>query len=191
MGKIYYVMGKSCSGKDTIYRRLTERHPELHTIIPYTTRPIREGERDGVEYFFVDQERMEEMQTSGRIIELRSYNTVRGVWNYFTADDGQICLKENSYLMIGTLESYQSMRDYFGKDALVPIYVEVEDGIRLERAIGRERKQIRPQYEEMCRRFLADAKDFSEDNLMRAGIIKRFNNVDLEQCLSEIEDCIR
>ena len=73
-------MGKSCSGKDTIYRRLTERHPELHTIIPYTTRPIREGERDGVEYFFVDQERMEEMQTSGRIIELRSYNTVRGVW---------------------------------------------------------------------------------------------------------------
>lgn len=191
MGKIYYVMGKSCSGKDTIYRRLTERHPELHTIIPYTTRPIREGERDGVEYFFVDQERMEEMQTSGRIIELRSYNTVRGVWNYFTADDGQICLKENSYLMIGTLESYQSMRDYFGKDALVPIYVEVEDGIRLERAIGRERKQIRPQYEEMCRRFLADAKDFSEDNLMRAGIIKRFNNVDLEQCLSEIEECIR
>ncbi len=191
MGKIYYVMGKSCSGKDTIYRRLTERHPELHTIIPYTTRPIREGERDGVEYFFVDQERMEEMQTSGRIIELRSYNTVRGVWNYFTADDGQICLKENSYLMIGTLESYQSMRDYFGKDALVPIYVEVEDGIRLERAIGRERKQIRPQYEEMCRRFLADAKDFSEDNLMRAGIIKRFDNMDLEQCLSEIEDCIR
>ena len=191
MGKIYYVMGKSCSGKDTIYRRLTERHPELHTIIPYTTRPIREGERDGVEYFFADQERMEEMQTSGRIIELRSYNTVRGVWNYFTADDGQICLKENSYLMIGTLESYQSMRDYFGKDALVPIYVEVEDGIRLERAIGRERKQIRPQYEEMCRRFLADAKDFSEDNLMRAGIIKRFNNVDLEQCLSEIEEYIR
>ena len=191
MGKIYYVMGKSCSGKDTIYRRLTERHPELHTIIPYTTRPIREGERDGVEYFFADQERMEEMQTSGRIIELRSYNTVRGVWTYFTADDGQICLQENSYLMIGTLESYQSMRDYFGKDALVPIYVEVEDGIRLERAIGRERKQIRPQYEEMCRRFLADAKDFSEDNLMRAGIIKRFNNVDLEQCLSEIEEYIR
>ena len=191
MGKIYYVMGKSCSGKDTIYRRLTERHPELHTIVPYTTRPIREGERDGVEYFFVDQERMEEMRTSGRIIELRSYNTVRGIWNYFTADDGQICLQENSYLMIGTLESYQSMRDYFGKDALVPIYVEVEDGIRLERAIGRERKQIRPQYEEMCRRFLADAKDFSEDNLMRAGITKRFDNMDLEQCLSEIEDCIR
>ena len=56
MGKIYYVMGKSCSGKDTIYRRLTERHPELRVVVPYTTRPIREGEQDGVEYFFVDRE---------------------------------------------------------------------------------------------------------------------------------------
>lgn len=191
MGKIYYVMGKSCSGKDTIYRRLTERHPELRVIVPYTTRPIREGEQDGVEYFFVDREKMEEMQAAGRIIELRSYNTVLGVWNYFTADDGQIDLASHSYLIIGTLVSYEAMRDYYGAEALVPIYVEVEDGMRLERAIGRERKQAKPQYEEMCRRFLADAEDFSEEKLCRAGITKRFVNTDLEQCLKEIETFIR
>ena len=191
MGKIYYVMGKSCSGKDTIYRRLTERHPELRVVVPYTTRPIREGEQDGVEYFFVDREKMEEMQAAGRIIELRSYNTVLGVWNYFTADDGQIDLASHSYLIIGTLVSYEAMRDYYGVKALVPIYVEVEDGTRLERAIGRERKQAKPQYEEMCRRFLADAEDFSEEKLRRAGITKRFVNTDLEQCLKEIETFIR
>ena len=191
MGKIYYVMGKSCSGKDTIYRRLTERHPELRVIVPYTTRPIREGEQDGVEYFFVDREKMEEMQAAGRIIELRSYNTVLGVWNYFTADDGQIDLASHSYLIIGTLVSYEAMRDYYGAEALVPIYVEVEDGTRLERAIGRERKQAKPQYEEMCHRFLADAEDFSEEKLCRAGITKRFVNTDLEQCLKEIETFIR
>ena len=191
MGRIFCLMGKSSSGKDTLYKMLRERYPELCAVVPYTTRPIRENESDGVEYFFVDNRTFHELEAQGRVIESRSYDTKCGVWTYFTADDGQICLQENSYLMIGTLESYQSMRDYFGKDALVPIYVEVEDGIRLERAIGRERKQIRPQYEEMCRRFLADAKDFSEDNLMRAGIIKRFNNVDLEQCLSEIEEYIR
>lgn len=191
MGKIYYVMGKSCSGKDTIYRRLTERHPELRVVVPYTTRPIREGEQDGVEYFFVDREKMEEMRAAGRIIELRSYNTVLGVWNYFTADDGQIDLAAHSYLIIGTLVSYQAMRDYYGAEALVPIYVEVEDGTRLERAIGRERKQAKPQYEEMCRRFLADAEDFSEEKLRRAGITKRFVNTDLEQCLEEIDTYIR
>ena len=191
MGKIYYVMGKSCSGKDTIYRRLTERHPELRVVVPYTTRPIREGEQDGVEYFFVDREKMEEMRAAGRIIELRSYNTVLGVWNYFTADDGQIDLAAHSYLIIGTLVSYEAMRDYYGAEALVPIYVEVEDGTRLERAIGRERKQAKPQYEEMCRRFLADAEDFSEEKLRRAGITKRFVNTDLEQCLEEIDTYIR
>lgn len=191
MGKIYYVMGKSCSGKDTIYRRLAERNPGLRAVVPYTTRPIREGERDGVEYFFVDRKKLEEMQEAGRIIERRSYNTVLGVWDYFTADDGQIDLTAHSYLMIGTLVSYEAVRDYFGVEALVPIYVEVEDGMRLERAIGREREQAKPQYEEMCRRFLADAEDFSEVKLHRAGITKRFVNTDLEQCLKEIETFIR
>ena len=43
MGKIYYVMGKSSSGKDTVYKKLMERHPGFRTIVPYTTRPIRRG----------------------------------------------------------------------------------------------------------------------------------------------------
>ena len=52
MGKIFYLMGKSASGKDTIYKKVKEQLPELKTIVIYTTRPIREGEQDGVEYFF-------------------------------------------------------------------------------------------------------------------------------------------
>ena len=49
MGHIFYVMGKSASGKDTIYKILRERLPQIRTVVPYTTRPIRAGERDGVE----------------------------------------------------------------------------------------------------------------------------------------------
>ena len=51
MGKIYYIMGKSSSGKDTLYKELLQRLPELKPLILYTTRPMREGERNGVEYF--------------------------------------------------------------------------------------------------------------------------------------------
>ena len=69
MGKIYYVMGKSSSGKDTIYKKLLKTYPELHTIVPYTTRPIRDGEQDGVEYFFIDRLRLSDMEESGQIIE--------------------------------------------------------------------------------------------------------------------------
>ena len=128
MGKIYYVMGKSSSGKDTVYKKLLERHPGFRTIVPYTTRPIREGERDGVEYFFVDDERLREMQEAEQVIEVRSYNTRCGIWTYFTADDGQIDLKTHDYLVIGTLVSYRALREYFGAEKLLPVYIEVEDG---------------------------------------------------------------
>ncbi len=188
MGKIYYVMGKSASGKDTIYKKMMEGHQELRTIVPYTTRPIREGERDGVEYFFVDDERLRQMQEADQVIEVRSYNTRCGIWTYFTADDGQINLKSYNYLVIGTLVSYRALRDYFGEEYLVPVYIEVEAGLRLSRALERERGQDAPKYAEMCRRFLADEEDFSEENLRQAGITKRFQNVELNSCIKEIEE---
>ena len=191
MGKIYYVMGKSSSGKDTIYKKMLETHPGFRTIVPYTTRPIREGERDGVEYFFVDAERLREMQESEQVIEVRSYNTKCGIWTYFTADDGQIDLDAHDYLVIGTLVSYRALREYFGEEKLLPVYIEVEDGLRLARAVERERRQAEPKYSELCRRFLADEEDFSEENLKKAGITRRFENRDLGICLAEIEDYIR
>ena len=186
MGKIVYIMGKSSSGKDTIFQRLKEALPEFKTIVLYTTRPIRAGEQDGVEYHFVKEETLKAFEEKGQIIELRAYNTVHGVWKYFTADDGQINLEKENYLVIGTLESYEQMKKYFGEDALLPIYVQVEDGIRLGRALERERRQQIPKYEELCRRFLADSQDFSEENIARAGIEARFENVELESCVSEI-----
>lgn len=185
MGKIFYLMGKSASGKDTIYKKIKEVMPVLKPIIIYTTRPIREGERDGREYFFVNEERLKNLQEAGKVIELRAYDTVHGIWKYFTADDGQFDGDDN-YLAIGTLESYIQLRNYFGEERIVPIYVEVDDGLRLERALARERMQANPKYEEMCRRFLADASDFSEENLRNARITRRFRNIEMNQCVDEI-----
>lgn len=187
MGKIYYIMGKSSSGKDTIYKKLMERMSgKLKTVTGYTTRPMREGETEGVEYFFVDNEKYKEMCRQGIVIESRDYDTVYGVWSYFTADDGQIETEKNDYLLIGTLESYRKLRDYYGKENIVPLYIEVDDGDRLLRALQREKKQEVPKYEEMCRRFLADQKDFCEENLEECGIIKRYKNTDLEKCIREV-----
>ena len=163
MGKIFYVMGKSASGKDTIYKELRERIPELKTVVLYTTRPIRDGETEGVEYHFTTAERLGDFRREKRLIEERTYQTVYGPWSYFTVDDGQICLdRKDSYLMIGTLESYEKMRGYFGENGLVPVYIEVDDGVRLERALQREKGQKEPKYKELCRRFLAAEEDFKE-----------------------------
>ena len=185
MSKIFYLMGKSASGKDTIYKKIKEQMPELKTIVIYTTRPIREGEKEGVEYHFVNDDKLQEFQKAGKVIELREYNTVHGVWKYFTADDGQFDAEDN-YIAIGTLESYKGMREHLGEERLVPIYIEVDDGVRLERALQRERKQAEPKYEEMCRRFLADAADFSVEKLNEAGITRKFFNADVEKCVDEI-----
>ena len=192
MGKIFCLMGKSSSGKDTIYRELFKRQDiSLKKIIPYTTRPIREGEEEGREYHFCNEDQVTQLQNANKIVELRAYDTVYGVWKYFTVDDGQVDLADNSYLLIGTLETYIKIRQYYGAAQVVPVYIEVEDGERLLRAIAREKEQKIPKYTEMCRRFLADSEDFSEEKLKEAGVSVRFENEKLENTIDKVAAYIR
>lgn len=189
MGKLFYMMGKSSSGKDTVYRRLlTEGEPALRTLVPYTTRPMRAGEENGREYFFTDKEGLDELRAQGKVIEERLYMTWHGPWYYFTVDDGQIDLEAADYLVIGTLESFLAVKKYYGEERVLPIYIEVDDGERLARALARERAQENPKYEELCRRFLADAEDFSEEKLEAAGIMRRFPNDELERCIAQVRE---
>lgn len=189
MYKIACIMGKSATGKDHIYKALLgDETLGLRKVIMYTTRPMREGECDGVEYYFTDDAHADKLADEGRIIEMRTYNTVYGPWKYFTADDGQIDLQNGRYLVIGTLEAYLKYVKYYGKDVVMPIYIETEDGIRLERALERERSQKVPKYKEMCRRFIADCEDFSEENLLAGGIDVRYeNNGDIQDCIDKIK----
>ena len=189
MGKIFYLMGKSASGKDTIYKRIKEEAESLKEIVIYTTRPMREGEQEGREYHFVSEQEFQSLLDTGKVIEHREYLTVHGPWIYFTVDDGQFDGEED-FLAIGTLESYVASKKYFGEGILVPIYIEVDDGVRLQRALDRERAQDKPKYKEMCRRYIADSDDFSEEKIMEAGITKRFENDVFENCLEEITDYI-
>lgn len=194
MAEIAFIMGKSASGKDKIYKALCEDEElNLNTITMYTTRPMRSGETDGVEYHFVDDAVADKLKDAGKIIEMRCYDTVYGMWKYFTVDDGQVNLNSGDrYIVIGTLEAYNAFCRYYGNEHIMPIYIEVDDGLRLERALKREKKQEIPRYEEMCRRFLADAKDFSEENITNCHITKRFfNNTELEDCINEVKVAIR
>ena len=141
MPEIAFLMGKSSSGKDNIFKALVgDKELNLKTVIMYTTRPMRAGEKEGVEYYYVDNEKALELEAADK----------------------------------------------------VPIYIEVDDGIRLMRAINREQKQEVPQYEEMCRRFLADSKDFSEEKIKEAGINQRFSNDGtIEDCIRDIKEAIK
>lgn len=219
--KLYILMGKSATGKDTLYRELRKRHPGLAPVIPYTTRPIREGEVPGESYIFVTEEKMRDMEKTGRVIESRCYHTVKGDWYYFTADDEQLsdeikamditgkiasecdgvsgnredalpCKTDSiknitGHIMITTLEGYEKLRDYFGKDKVVPIYIEVDDITRMERALDRERLEDKPCVAELCRRYLADEEDFSTERLNGAGIGSGISNITIEEAIAAIE----
>ena len=187
-GKIFCFMGKSASGKDTIFKELSKAFPSISEIIPYTTRPIRENETNGIQYNFVTEEIFQFMLDTNMVLESSSYKTKPGLWTYFTASSN--IDSNNNYMIINTLEGYQKISKYFGKENVIPIYIEVEDGIRLERALERERKEKNPKYSELCRRFLADQEDFSESNILQAGIQIKFANNDLDECITEIKKYI-
>lgn len=187
MGKIICLMGKSSTGKDTIFKRLLKQEAlSLKLIVPYTTRPIRAGEAEGVEYHFTDEAGFQNLLAEGKIIEDRAYDTVHGLWRYFTVADESMDLDRHNYCLIGTLEAYLQIKQYFGEDKVLPVLIELDDGERLQRALNREKKQENPKYEEMCRRFLADSRDFSEEKIAEAGIQKRFYNDSLDACLRAI-----
>ena len=192
MGKIFCLIGKSSSGKDTIFRYIKDnKELNLKSINLYTTRPKRVNEKDGREYYFIDEDTLNKYKELDKIIEVRKYNTVHGPWYYATIDDGQIDLEKNNYLIIVTLEAYNNLKEYFGNEKVFPIYINMDDGIRLERALKREQRQNQPNYNELCRRFLADDLDFSKENLKIAGIKKEYLNYDLLECIKVIENDIK
>lgn len=189
MGKIFCLMGKSSSGKDTIFKELVEdKSLNLTPLISYTTRPIRCNESHGEQYYFIDEAQLAQYNAAGSIIEKREYQTINGTWSYCTIDDGQIDLGQPiRYLLIVTLEAYKNLQLYFGKEQIIPLYITVDDGIRLERALKREQKQATPNYDELCRRFLADSADFHSTKLQDCGITKQYPNEKFNDCINNIK----
>lgn len=181
MSHIFCIIGKSASGKDTLYTQiLRNKGKNLVPIIPYTTRPKRAGEKDGVDYYFITKAQMDRYEASHQIIEKRAYHTAKGTWYYFTLNFE--LYKNNDYILITTLEGVHSLIDFFGEESIQVIYLYLDDKTRLMRCIERESKQITPNYNEVCRRFLSDQEDFSGEKLEK---IKNMHYINTSHCLHE------
>lgn len=185
---IYLIMGKSATGKDTVLQRLLQdKELQLKRMTQYTTRPMKAGELDGREYYFTDEEGMHRLDSQGHILECRKYNTVYGDWYYFTTDEG--IHEEEDYVLIGTLDVLEALRKKY-KD-IKAIYLYLDDGERLQRALDRERAAKEPRYTEMCRRFLTDEEDFQKEELDRSDIDLFVENKDLELTMKQINTFIK
>ena len=193
-GKIFCIIGKSATGKDTLYAKLLrvssmiDEPYRLCPLVTCTTRPIRPGETNGKEYHFVTEEELNRLEEMGKVIEHRVYHTVHGDWHYFTTNDA--VGPNDNYITIATLDSFKKLRNYYGEDKVLPIYITVSDDCRLIRAIEREKRQGTNDYSEVCRRYLADEADFSEEILKGCGITEGIVNDNLDDCFYRVLNII-
>lgn len=72
-GKLIVISGPSGAGKSTVIKLLMDANPNIVFSVSATTRPPREGEVDGVNYYFVDKPRFEEMIEKGELLEYAKY----------------------------------------------------------------------------------------------------------------------
>ena len=183
MNKIFCIVGKSASGKDTIYKEIVSAYKEeLVGVVLGTTRPMRIGEKDGIDYRFFTDEQLLRLEREGKVIEKRQYDTMQGIWSYFTLEFDLSC--EKNHILITTLEGAKSITKHYGEDKVRVIYLAIDDKERLLRCIDRESRQENPDYSEVCRRFIADQKDFSAEKI---GELKNIYYIDSSK---SVTDCL-
>ena len=183
MSKIFCIIGKSASGKNTLYQRILSKCPaNLVPVIPYTTRPRRANEQNGIDYHFVTEDQLCQMERENKIVEKRKYFTTKGIWFYFTCKFTP--LPEKNYISISTPEGVQHLAEHYSPAIIRVIYLMTGDRERLERCIERESLQLSPDYAEVCRRFLADQKDFSDELIAKLPNVYRIHtDRNIEECM--------
>lgn len=188
MIKLIYVLGKSCSGKDTVCKEVLKHYENegkpLKELIIYTTRRMREGEVQGETYNFVTQEELDNLKDHPdyHFIESRTYDTMYGKWTYATIVHEDIFKDDSVYINIGTLESLEKVQYTFGGNNILPIYLNTTPDVLMQRAIDRiTDKYYVPAYLEACRRFIQDEEDFSPLKLSKIGTYHRVVSSDVTE----------
>lgn len=150
--KIVALMGESGSGKDTILHRIMEKYPSyFNEIISCTTRPPRQGEREGVNYHFLSVEDFIRKILNGDMLEATEFNN----WHYGT--DSQSLTIDKINIGVFNPEGVRCLQEDENIELYV-FYVRAAGKQRLLRQLNREEN---PDVDEIIRRYKADAEDFS------------------------------
>lgn len=148
---IFAFIGKSGSGKTSLARMVKEEL-KMNEIVSFTTRPKRQREKEGIDYFFITDKEFESLKEKNLLAEESAYNN----WHYGIKKETIESIKGNSVVVV-ELKGLRQLIKLYG-DRVVPIYIDTNDKNRLKRSLDREDN---PDCKEICRRLIADTEDFA------------------------------
>ena len=187
--KIFALLGYSSVGKDTILKQVLKDMDDVKPIISTTTRPMRKGETEGVEYYFIDD--TEFFRRGTDFVEQRIYHTKvkeNGVekdatWRYGIE---RAELEKDDYLIV-IVDSvgYKELKNYVGNGRIVPIFISAPQEELRTRALARGDLEA-----EVDRRLKDDYERFMDFRVRTVYHEVKNTNGRLEEAIKEVENII-
>ena len=181
---IVILCGKSASGKDTTLKKLVEKYNYI-PIISTTTRPIREGEKNGVDYNFISKEEFNWKIAKDMFLEYRSYNTlfndIPDTWYYGT--EKQELDPKKIYISVLDFDGAREVQKYYGRDNTIIIYISCPDLIRENRA--KQRGSF--DQTEWDRRLKDDEIKFSDDKVNELATMAFMSTYTVDELAANID----
>ena len=159
--KLILLIGCMASGKDTILKEMIDEG-YAEPVISHTSRPMRKGEKDGIEYHFVSAEEMLKMKENNEFIEFKSYKAANNEEWYYGVNKNSLekGLSKN-YILIVDITGMRQIKEYFKDDKdmeITTIFLDVDKETRRKRAIMRDDMTLE-KVKEIERRLKADDKE--------------------------------
>ena len=187
--KIFALLGYMGVGKDTILKQVLKDMDDVKPIISTTTRPMRKGETEGVEYYFIDD--VEFFRRGTDFVEQRIYHTKvkeNGVekdatWRYGIE---RAELEKDDYLIV-IVDSvgYKELKNYVGNGKIVPIFIAAAQEELKARAVARGDLEA-----EIDRRLKDDYERFMDFRVRTVYHEVKNGEGRLEEAIKEVENII-
>ena len=187
--KIFALLGYMGVGKDTILKQVLKDMDDVKPIISTTTRPMRKGETEGVEYYFIDD--TEFFRRGTDFVEQRIYHTKvkeNGIekdatWRYGIE---RMELEKDDYLIV-IVDSvgYKELKNYVGNNKIVPIFISAPQEELKARALARGDLEA-----EVDRRLKDDYERFMDFRVRTVYHEVKNGEGRLEEAIKEVEGII-
>jgi len=189
MNHIYCLLGKSCSGKDTLYKELQKKiSNSINFVVRYTTRPRRLNECDGKNYHFISSFELAKYKAENKIFESESFDTHGEKYEYATGIDS-IDLTKDSIIIV-SFAALKKFIIYYGVEIVIGICLEASDEIRFQRSLERYNNNSKSNIKKIWQRMAQDEKDFSNNNIDKYIKYKINTEGNLQSTVKNVENII-